>query len=140
LAEYYRRRPRPQEFHSRQVLSLCRTVERAGAIILGKTNSPSLGFRGTCACLPVDNADDGDTKGPSRIKGEDVDPLIGWCLTDLVNFTGHPTASIPSGLSDDNLPVGMQIIGRRYADTDVLAASAALERLRTYRSSARRSL
>lgn len=87
----------------------------------------------TLACMPVDNAADGNTKGPSRINGEEVDPLIGWCLTYLVNFTGHPAASIPAGLSDDNLPVGMQIIGRRYADVDVLAASAAFERLRPWR-------
>ena len=42
----------------------------------------------------------------------------------------------------DGLPVGMQIIGRRYADVDVLAASAAFERLRpwadTYRLCAAR--
>src|SRR5581483_11003513 len=35
----------------------------------------------TLACLPVDNASDGNTKGPDRINGEAVDPLIGWCLT-----------------------------------------------------------
>jgi amidase/aspartyl-tRNA(Asn)/glutamyl-tRNA(Gln) amidotransferase subunit A len=33
---------------------------------------------------------------------------------------------------DGRLPVGMQIIGRRYADADVLAASAAFERLRPW--------
>jgi amidase len=33
----------------------------------------------------------------------------------------------------DGLPVGMQLIGRRYADADVLAASAAFERLRPWR-------
>jgi amidase len=38
----------------------------------------------------------------------------------------------PAGLVS-NLPVGMQIIGRRYADADVLAASAAFERLRPWR-------
>ncbi len=86
----------------------------------------------TLACLPVDNAADGNTVGPSRINGEEVDPLIGWCLTYFVNFSGHPAASIPAGLSQDNLPVGMQIIGRRYADADVLAASAVFERLRPW--------
>ena len=88
----------------------------------------------TLACLPVDNAGDGNTVGPSAINGEDVDPLIGWCLTYFVNFTGHPAASIPAGLSN-GLPVGMQIIGRRNADVDVLAASAAFERLRPWRDS-----
>ena len=90
----------------------------------------------TLACLPVDNAEDGNTVGPSVINGEDVDPLIGWCLTYFANFTGHPAASIPAGLSD-GLPVGMQIIGRRNADADVLAASAAFERLRPWHDSYR---
>src|SRR5262249_39098089 len=44
----------------------------------------------TLACLPVDNGTDGNTVGPTRINGEKVDPLIGWCLTYPVNFTGHP--------------------------------------------------
>jgi amidase len=86
----------------------------------------------TLACLPVENAADGNTKGPTEVDGVEVDPLIGWCLTYPVNFSGHPAASIPAGMAED-LPVGMQLIGRRYADVDVLAASAAFERLRPWR-------
>ena len=86
----------------------------------------------TLACLPVENADDGNTVGPSEINGVEVDPLIGWCLTYFANFTGHPAASVPAGLAEDHLPVGMQIVGRRYADADVLAASAAFERTRPW--------
>jgi amidase len=86
----------------------------------------------TLACLPVDNAEDGNTVGPRRINDVEVDPLIGWCLTYFVNFSGHPAASIPAGLAEDRLPVGMQLIGRRYADADVLAASAAFERIRPW--------
>ena len=88
----------------------------------------------TLSALPVENGDDGNTVGPSEVEGVAVDPLIGWCPTYLVNYTGHPAASIPAGMTE-GLPVGMQIIGRRYADADVFAASAAFERLRPWRES-----
>jgi amidase/aspartyl-tRNA(Asn)/glutamyl-tRNA(Gln) amidotransferase subunit A len=87
----------------------------------------------TLACTAVDNTSDGNTKGPTLVNGEEVDPLIGWCLTYPFNFTGHPAASIPAGLSSAGLPVGMQIVGRRYADVDVLAASAAFEQIKPWR-------
>jgi amidase/aspartyl-tRNA(Asn)/glutamyl-tRNA(Gln) amidotransferase subunit A len=79
----------------------------------------------------VPNGADRNTVGPSEVDGVEVDPLIGWCPTYLINFTGHPAASVPAGMAGD-LPVGMQIVGRRYADADVLAASAAFERLRPW--------
>ena len=48
--------------------------------------------------VPVDNADDGSiTVGPSEVEGVEVDELIGCCPTYLVNYTGHPAASIPQG-------------------------------------------
>ncbi|MFO1038584.1 MAG: amidase [Geminicoccaceae bacterium] len=86
----------------------------------------------TLACLPVKNAEDGNTLGPATVNGEEVDRLIGWCLTYLQNFTGQPAISVPAGLSASGLPVGLQITGRRYADLDVLAAAATFERLRPW--------
>ena len=86
----------------------------------------------TLACLPVDNATDGNTVGPAEIEGERIDPLIGWCMTYLINFIGYPAATVPAGLSRGGLPVGMQIVGRRYADADVFSASAEFERLRPW--------
>jgi amidase len=85
----------------------------------------------TLSALPVENRERGETVGPSEVEGVAVDELIGWCPTYLVNYTGHPAASVPAGLVE-GLPVGMQVIGRRYADADVLAVSAAFERLRPW--------
>src|SRR5256885_16332310 len=76
----------------------------------------------TLACLPVDNATDGNTVGPRSINGEAVDPLIGWCMTYPINYTGHPAASGPGRLVD-RPPGGMQIIGRRYAHARLITAS-----------------
>jgi amidase/aspartyl-tRNA(Asn)/glutamyl-tRNA(Gln) amidotransferase subunit A len=88
----------------------------------------------TLAVPPVENAGpgEGETLGPSKVDGEAVDPLIGWCLTHPINATGHPAASVPAGLTDAGLPVGMQVISRRFADDDVFAAAGAVERVRQW--------
>jgi Asp-tRNA(Asn)/Glu-tRNA(Gln) amidotransferase A subunit family amidase len=86
----------------------------------------------TVGAAPVANATDGSTTGPSHVHGVAVDPGIGWCLTYPCNFTGHPAASVPAGLDAHGLPVGLQIIGRRLRDADVLAVAAALEQIRPW--------
>ncbi|QLG64149.1 amidase [Halorarum salinum] len=69
---------------------------------------------------------------PTEVDGVAVEPLRGWLLTQPFNFSGHPVGAVPAGLSADGLPVGMQVVGRRHADADVLAASAAVERERPW--------
>ncbi|HTU94520.1 MAG TPA: amidase [Solirubrobacteraceae bacterium] len=86
----------------------------------------------TVGIPPVPNAADGRTTGPSDVDGVPVDPAIGWALTYPVNFTGHPSASVPAGLDATGLPVGLQVIGRRFRDDDVLAVAAALEQIRPW--------
>ena len=86
----------------------------------------------TVSAQQVDNADDGDTIGPSVVNGVEVERLIGWCMTYFLNFSGHPAASIPAGMVDGRLPVGMQIIGGRYDDVGVLAVSRVFEQLRPW--------
>ncbi|HUW64018.1 MAG TPA: amidase [Spirochaetia bacterium] len=65
--------------------------------------------------------------GPSRINGKEVNPYRSWMLTYPFNMTGHPAASIPCGFTPDGLPVGLQIIGGRFAEKTILTASAAFE-------------
>jgi Asp-tRNA(Asn)/Glu-tRNA(Gln) amidotransferase A subunit family amidase len=62
-----------------------------------------------------------------EIDGRPVSPL-GWipfCFP--FNLTGQPAASVPVGFTSAGLPVGLQIVGRRFADRTVLAASATFE-------------
>ncbi len=48
------------------------------------------------------------------------------------NFSGNPAASVPCGFTPDGLPVGLQIVGRRFDDLGVLQAAAAFERVRPW--------
>lgn len=100
-------------------------------VLQGVFDSYDLLLTPTLTAMQVPNRDDGDTTGPSMVNGVEIDELIGWCPPYLTNFTGNPAASIPVG-SVDGLPVGMQIIGRRSGDADVLAASGAFERIRPW--------
>jgi amidase/aspartyl-tRNA(Asn)/glutamyl-tRNA(Gln) amidotransferase subunit A len=83
----------------------------------------------TLAISPVKNLPNGETKVPTHINGVEIEPAIGWCLTFLINFTGHPAASVPCGFTESHLPVGLQIIGKRHADDKVLALSKAFEKI-----------
>jgi len=48
------------------------------------------------------------------------------------NFTGQPAATVPAGFTASGMPVGLQIVGRRLADLQVLQASAAFEQARPW--------
>jgi aspartyl-tRNA(Asn)/glutamyl-tRNA(Gln) amidotransferase subunit A len=49
------------------------------------------------------------------------------------NLTQQPAASIPCGFTAAGLPVGLQIVGPRYADALVLRAARAFETARPIR-------
>ena len=67
------------------------------------------------------------TDGPEEIAGEIVDRKTGWTLAFPFNMTSHPAASLPCGLTPDGLPVGLQVVGRRFRETDVLRLAARFE-------------
>ncbi len=56
------------------------------------------------------------------------DPTLGltW-LTAPFDLTGQPAISIPCGFTDDGLPVGLQLIGRRFDERTVLRAAHTFE-------------
>jgi aspartyl-tRNA(Asn)/glutamyl-tRNA(Gln) amidotransferase subunit A len=48
------------------------------------------------------------------------------------NMSWNPAASLPCGFTADGLPVGLQIVGKRFDDLGVLQASAAFEALQPW--------
>ena len=45
------------------------------------------------------------------------------------DLTGSPAVSVPFGWSADNLPIGLQLVGRHFDEATVLRVAAALEEL-----------
>jgi Asp-tRNA(Asn)/Glu-tRNA(Gln) amidotransferase A subunit family amidase len=56
--------------------------------------------------------------------------ITSWMtFTYPFNMTGLPAASIPSGWDKSGLPIGMQIVGKRYDEKTVLQVSKAFEEI-----------
>jgi aspartyl-tRNA(Asn)/glutamyl-tRNA(Gln) amidotransferase subunit A len=64
---------------------------------------------------------------PREVAGQKVHPLNYLAFTYPFNLTGQPAASVPCGWTADGLPIGLQIVGRRFEDATVLRAAAAFE-------------
>jgi Asp-tRNA(Asn)/Glu-tRNA(Gln) amidotransferase A subunit family amidase len=82
----------------------------------------------TVACPPfaigLDN--------PLHIDGKPVNPYDWIPFTYPFNLTGQPAASVPCGFTKSGLPIGLQIVGRRFDDVTVLRASKAFEQVRPW--------
>ncbi len=69
---------------------------------------------------------------PTEVDGKTVDREAGSAFTFPFNMTGQPAATVPCGFARAGLPIGLQIVGRRFDDVTVLRASAAFERARPW--------
>ena len=77
---------------------------------------------------------------PGQVAGKPVS-FYGWLpFTVPFNLTGQPAISVPAGFTTGGLPVGLQIVGKRFADDLVLAVAAAYEHLRPWSTCRNRHL
>ena len=69
-----------------------------------------------------------DQEYVDEINGEKLPDYLSWMKSCYyITITGHPAISVPAGFTDDGLPVGIQIVGRRNADFSVLQLAHAFE-------------
>jgi amidase len=62
-----------------------------------------------------------EEKFPTQINGKTLDNYIDWiapCF--LITLVGFPAGSVPAGLTQSGLPVGMQIVGKRFSEPQIL--------------------
>jgi aspartyl-tRNA(Asn)/glutamyl-tRNA(Gln) amidotransferase subunit A len=99
-----------------EALDACHDLNRRLAVVL--QGEPLL-ITPTCAGPPPRSGRQGEVDGT---------PVADWVqLTYPFNLTRSPAASVFAGLTDEGLPVGIQLIGPQHADLLVVAAAAALE-------------
>jgi Asp-tRNA(Asn)/Glu-tRNA(Gln) amidotransferase A subunit family amidase len=65
---------------------------------------------------------------PREIDGRPLPTYISWiAITYGLTLVGHPVLVLPCGLDEEGLPFGLQIVGRRGRDAELLSLGLALE-------------
>jgi amidase len=68
------------------------------------------------------------TNFPTAIAGRKLDNYIDWVApTFLVTLSGFPAASVPAGRSVQDLPVGIQIVGPRFSEPEILGLAKLIQ-------------
>jgi aspartyl-tRNA(Asn)/glutamyl-tRNA(Gln) amidotransferase subunit A len=83
----------------------------------------------TTACAPFALGE----AAPPEIDGRLATPASWSPYLRAFNITGQPAISVPAGVTQTGLPIGMQIVGPRFCDRLVMDAAAVLERVRPWR-------
>lgn len=76
--------------------------------------------------LPGVPADFDYSQMPLEIDGQPVNPKLGWVMTFPFNMLNRcPVLSIPAGKTDQNVPIGLQLIAPPFEDSTVFRFASA---------------
>lgn len=71
---------------------------------------------------------DADTRSVERVGDHRFETYVDWlAIVFAVTLTGHPAMSLPCGVVEGGLPVGLQLVGAPRGEAALLAYAAALE-------------
>lgn len=79
-----------------------------------------------CSPVPPFGAEE---KFPTQINGRTLENYIDWiapCF--LVTLVGFPAGSVPAGKTKSGLPVGVQVVGKRFAEPQILSLCKLVQR------------
>jgi amidase len=67
-----------------------------------------------------------ETGAPLHVDGQEVEYLMVSAHSTLFNYTGHPAVVLPYTLDGNGLPIGVQIVGKRWDEARLLAIAQAI--------------
>jgi len=67
-----------------------------------------------------------ETGSPLQLDGQQVDYWMVSAHTTLFNYTGHPAVVLPYKLDGDGLPIGFQLVAKRWNEARLLGIATAL--------------
>jgi len=67
-----------------------------------------------------------ETGSPLQVDGQKVEYWMVSAHSTLFNYTGHPAVVLPYKLDRDGLPIGVQLVGKRWDESRLLAIAQAL--------------
>ena len=96
----------------RCIIAWERFFEEWNVLLCPPSLTPAFPHREPGSAIPVD--------------GRDVDYWQVGAHAAVFNYTGHPAVVLPSGRDRDGMPIGVQIVGKRWGDSRLLGIARAL--------------
>jgi len=66
---------------------------------------------------------------PLTVDGQEITYWLGNAHCALFNYTGHPAIVLPYQQDRDGLPIGVQIVGKRWSEAQLLGSAKAIEQI-----------